>query len=312
MKMEEFILGKILVVGSINMDVVIRVPHIPIEGETLMARGIAYHGGGKGANQATAVGRLGGEADMIGRIGRDDYGKMLLQSLIDSGLSASGIEFDGQEPTGTAYINVSDRGENNIVVHPGANAKLAPEQIRRHERLFDEAKYCLIQMEIPLDTIEEAIRICRSKGVKVLLNPAPARALRAEMLRDLYIIVPNESELDTLCPAPGTIEQKAQRLYETGVRNVIVTLGSKGSMLVNGNGVQYFDAVAVQPVDTTAAGDTFIGGLAVGLSENREIESAIRFASLAAAIAVGREGAQTSIPDRRTVSAAQEQRDLAK
>jgi ribokinase len=296
-------LAKILVVGSINMDVVIRVPHIPTEGETIMASSVIYYGGGKGANQAITVGRLGGEVSMIGRIGADDYGKILYDNLVESGIHMQGVEYDADTPTGTAYINVSDSGENNIVVYPGANSRLDPKQIQTYENLFDKADYCLIQMEIPLETIEHIVRVCKTKGVKILLNPAPAQTLQSTLLQGVHMIIPNESELHLLCPGPYTVEEKARNLYDLGVQNVVVTLGSKGCMLVNGEGIQHFAAIPVKSVDTTAAGDSFIGGLAVALSENKEVEEAIRFAALVAGIAVSREGAQSSIPDRKTVEA---------
>lgn len=296
-------MAKIIVVGSINIDIVIRVPHIPAEGETLLASGVNYFGGGKGANQATAAGRLGGKVSMIGRIGKDDHGKMLYDNLIASGVGVEGVEWDSDQPTGTAYINVSDRGENNIVVYPGANSGLDREQINRYEHLFDEAEYCLIQMEIPMETIEHVVKVCKSKGVKLLFNPAPAQTLSPTVLSGLHMIIPNESELDVLCPGSNGLEQKARYLHDLGVQNVLVTLGSKGSMLLNGSGVQYFSAIPVKAVDTTAAGDSFIGGLAVGLSENMKVEEAISFAAVVAGIAVSREGAQASIPDRKTVEA---------
>ncbi|WP_373229445.1 ribokinase [Cohnella sp.] len=294
-------MAKIIVVGSINMDVVIRVPHIPTEGETIMASSVNYYGGGKGANQAIAVGRLGGDVSMIGRIGEDDYGKILYDNLVESGIHTQGIEYDADYPSGTAYINVSDSGENNIVVYSGANSRLDPVQIQSYEYLFDEADYCLIQMEIPFETIEHVVRVCKTKGVKIILNPAPAQPLPFTVLQGLYAIIPNESELDLLCPDPSSLEEKARSLFEFGVDNIIVTLGSKGSMLMNEDGIQYFGAIPVKSVDTTAAGDSFIGGLAVGLSEKKGIKEAIRFAAIVAGIAVSREGAQSSIPDRITV-----------
>lgn len=296
-------MAKIIVVGSINMDVVVRVPHIPREGETLMASDVNHYGGGKGANQAIAAGRLGGEVSMIGRIGNDEYGNIIYNNLVSSGINVQGVEMNADNPTGTAYINVSDRGENNIVVFSGANSRLDPEQINRHEYLFEKAEFCLIQMEIPIETIGHVIHICKIKGVKLLLNPAPAQTLNQSLLRDVYMILPNESELDILCPHGPNIEDKARYLYELGVQNVLVTLGSKGSMLLNRDGIQYFSAIYVKPIDTTAAGDSFIGGLAVGLSEKMEASEAISFASVVAGIAVSREGAQASIPDRKTVDA---------
>jgi len=298
-------MSKIVVVGSINMDVVIRVPHIPAEGETILARGIGYVGGGKGANQAVAVGRLGGDVSMIGRVGKDDFGKILFDNLQTAGIDTTGVEWDDETSSGTAYINVSDAGENNIVVYAGANGRVDVAQVKRHEALFEQAEYCLIQMEIPFETIRYVVELCRAKGVKLLFNPAPAPAspLPMELLQELYMFIPNETELELLCPGTDSREDKARRLLEAGVRNVIVTLGSQGSMLINGEGVQYFSAIPVKPVDTTAAGDSFIGGLVVAMSEGKDIGQAIQFGALVAGIAVSREGAQSSIPDRDMVEA---------
>lgn len=296
-------MAKIVVAGSINMDVVIRVPHIPVEGETLLASSVGNYGGGKGANQAIAVGRLGGDVSMIGRLGTDEYGKTLFDNLSNSGIHMEGVEWDPDHPTGTAYINVSDKGENNIVVYSGANSRLDIAQAERNAHLLDNADYCLLQLEIPMETVEYVTSVCRSKGVKVLLNPAPAQALDPSVLKDLYMLIPNESELDLLCPEPGHLESKAKRLYESGVENVLVTLGSKGCLLVNRDGIEFFSAVPVEAKDTTAAGDSFIGGLAVGLSQGKTVEEAIRYAAVVAGIAVSREGAQSSIPDRETVEA---------
>lgn len=294
-------MAKIAVAGSMNMDVVIRVPHIPVPGETIIARSMSLHEGGKGANQAVAAARLGGEVHMIGRLGKDKYGETLHQSLIQSGVHTDGIEFDDLVPSGTAYINVSDNGENNIVVLQGANSRLDKEQIDKSETLLDHAAFCLVQMEIPLETVEHVVHVCKKKKVKVLLNPAPAQYLNKEVYSGLYMLIPNESELHILCPGSESLEAKARKLYEYGVENVIVTLGEQGSMLVNKDGIHYFPAYSIHVVDTTAAGDSFIGGLAVGLSENMELEQAIRFATVVAGITVSREGAQSSLPDRQCI-----------
>ncbi|ALS25574.1 ribokinase [Paenibacillus sp. 32O-W] len=296
-------MAKIVVVGSINMDVVIRVPHIPVEGETIMARSVQYYGGGKGANQAIAMSRLGGDVHMIGRVGKDAHGQRLYDNLLENGTKTAGVEWDEDQPSGTAYIYVSDRGENNIVVFSGANSKVDVAQINRYEHLFDDAEYCLMQMEIPRETIEHTVQVCKQKGVKIILNPAPAQPLSEQILEGLYILIPNESELDLLCPGPGSLEEKSAKLYGSGVQNLIVTLGAKGSMLMNEAGVKYFPAVPVKPVDTTAAGDSFIGGLTIGLSNKMDLEAAIQYASLVAAITVSKMGAQASLPDLAAVEA---------
>jgi ribokinase len=294
-------LKKIVVVGSINMDVVIRVPRIPAVGETVLAKGQNLFGGGKGANQAIAASRLGGNVYMIGRLGDDVYGKKLHQELVKSNVNVEGVEFDPEVPTGTAYIYVSDQGENNIVVNPGANSKVDRNQIDRYEELFHDAEYCVIQMEIPIDTVEYVITLCKKKKLKVILNPAPAHALSDEAFKNLYIISPNETELDILCEGNGSLEEKAEVLHNKGVKNVIVTLGEKGCMMVNNGGVKYFPAPPFSPVDTTAAGDAFVAGITVGLCEKMELGKAIKFASYVAGITISREGAQASLPARKMV-----------
>lgn len=283
------------------MDVVIRVSHIPAVGETILGKGQKLYGGGKGANQAIAASRLNGNVSMIGRLGKDDYGKKLYQDLIDSGVNVEGIEFDDEAFTGTAYIYVSDAGDNNIVVIPGANGKVDRNQIDKFESLLDDAHYCIIQMEIPIDTVEYVIALCKEKDVKVVLNPAPAHKLKDATMKDIFMILPNETELDILCNSSGSFEEMAESLYKKGIENVIVTLGEKGCMLVNEEGIKHFPAPPFSPVDTTGAGDSFVAGITVAISEGKSLEKAIKFASYVAGVTISKEGAQTSLPDRKTV-----------
>ncbi|NLZ54215.1 MAG: ribokinase [Thermoanaerobacteraceae bacterium] len=292
---------KVVVVGSINMDVVIRVPHIPAVGETVLAKGLNLFGGGKGANQAIAASRLGGNVSMIGRLGDDAYGKKLIKALTESGVNVKAVEIDSEFPTGTAYIYVSDKGDNNIVVNPGANSKVDKNQIKRHMYLFEDADYCIIQMEIPIDTVEYVISLCKEKNIKVMLNPAPAHNISDEALQNLYMMLPNETELAILCNNSGNLEKMAEHLYSKGVKNVLVTLGEKGCMLVNHEGIKRFPAPPFTPVDTTAAGDSFVAGMTVGLSEGMNFEKAIKFASYVAGITISKEGAQASLPNRKAV-----------
>lgn len=293
-----FGLKKIVVVGSINMDVVIRVPHIPAVGETVLAKGQQLYCGGKGANQAIAASKLGGDVHMVGRVGDDAYGKKLHDELINNGVNVKAVENDLTFPTGTAYICVSDAGDNNIVVNTGANSRLDIEQIKKHEYLLQDADYCILQMEIPLDTVEYVIDFCKKKNIKVILNPAPAHLISDETLKDIYMMLPNETELAILCNNSGTLEEMAESLYKKGINNVIVTLGEKGSMLVNKDGIKHFPAMPFTVIDTTAAGDAFVGAITVGISEGMDLEKAIKFATCVAGITVSREGAQASLPDR--------------
>lgn len=292
---------KIAIVGSLNMDIVMKVSHIPRIGETILTNDIKNSAGGKGANQAVGVGKLGGKGYMIGRVGNDIYGRELYNSLIKNGVDAGGVIFDDILPTGNAYIYVSDNGDNNIVVNPGANSRLSVEQVSAYEWIFDEVSYCLIQMEIPMDTIEYVAAICRKKNVKLILNPAPAREINYQHFEDCFLVIPNETEIDLMVPGDFTIEEKAYKLLERKFQNVIVTLGDKGCLLVNNDTKQYFSAASFKAVDTTGAGDSFISGLTVAMAEGKDIAEAIEFASIAAGITVSREGAQPSLPDKETI-----------
>ncbi|SKC83563.1 ribokinase [Maledivibacter halophilus] len=295
----------ILVIGSINMDMVIRVSHIPAVGETILAKDVKSFGGGKGANQAIAAARLDGNVSMIGRVGNDEYGKQSLENLKSSGVNVEGIEIDDNTQTGTAYIYVSDKGENNIVVYAGANEKLSVEQVKRFNYLFDSAEFCVIQLEIPLNVVEFVINLCNKKGVKVIFNPAPACDLSEDVLKNTYILTPNETELAILTGQKtdtiSNIESASYKMMERGVENIITTIGDKGSFFVNKGIKQLHEAIKVDSIDTTAAGDSFTGALAVALAEEKEIGEAINFATHVAAITVTKEGAQTSLPMRKEV-----------
>jgi ribokinase len=301
LRSEDSTKGKIAIVGSLNMDIIMKVSHIPRIGETILTTDIKNSAGGKGANQAVGVGKLGGKGYMIGRVGNDLYGRELYNSLIKNGVDAGGVVFDDVLPTGNAYIYVSDNGDNNIVVNPGANSRLSVKQVSDFEWIFDEVSYCLIQMEIPMDTIEYVSSICRMKKVKLVLNPAPARELNYQQFADCFLVIPNETEIDLMIPGELTIEEKAFKLLEKGFQNVIVTLGEKGCLLVNRITKQYFSAASFKAVDTTGAGDSFISGLTVAMAEGKDLAEAIEFASIAAGITVSREGAQPSLPDKETI-----------
>ncbi|MEC0238269.1 ribokinase [Paenibacillus dokdonensis] len=292
---------KIAIVGSLNMDIIMRVPHIPKVGETILAQDVKNAAGGKGANQAVGAGKLGGKVYMIGRVGNDLYGRELYNGLIKNGVDASGVIFDELLPTGNAYIHVSDKGENNIVVNPGANSRLNLEQVQNVEWIFDEVSFCLVQMEIPADTIRYVANICKRKNVKLIIKPAPAHNFNFENFEEGFLIVPNETELALMLPGDQSIEEKAYRLLNMNYQNVIVTLGERGCLLINGDTKQYFAAADFRAVDTTAASDSFISGLTVALSEGKDMIEAIRYGSLAAGITVSREGAQPSLPDQDTI-----------
>jgi len=294
-------LKKIVVIGSINMDVSLQVPHIPQVGETILAKAMKKSGGGKGANQALTIARLGGTISFISRVGDDDAGHSLYQELDSANINMEGVVTDKTQPTGMASIYVSDSGDNNIVVYSGANFAIDKEQIDQYRGLIAGADYCVMQLEVPLNTIEYAVDICVEEGVCIILNPAPARTLSPELLRKISYIVPNETELQVLAGNNDPMEEQAQALLALGVKHVIVTRGRSGSMLINGNGIRSFPSIQVDAVDTTAAGDSYVGGLVVALSEGKTIEEAMRFATIVAGVTVTRQGAFMSIPFRQEV-----------
>ncbi|HEY8362024.1 MAG TPA: ribokinase [Tissierellaceae bacterium] len=298
-------MGKILVVGSINMDIVIRVPHIPSIGETVIACEMKNYGGGKGANQAISIARLGGNVYMIGRVGSDNYGKKLYYDLKENGVDVEGIEFDEDLPTGRAYISVSEKGENNIVVFQGANKNLGVEQVVKYQNVFNEVEMCVLQLEIPLETVKFIVNLCHQKDIRVILNPAPARELSDDILEKIYVLTPNETELFFLTKnkieSVSDIQNASKYLLDKGVQNIITTIGEKGCFLINKDIKKLFKAVKVDVVDTTAAGDSFTGALAVALDEGKNIEEAVEFATYVAALTITREGAQSSLPYREEV-----------
>lgn len=299
-------MGKnILVIGSLNMDVVISLPHLPRPGETVTGLEKTEHPGGKGANQAYAAAKLGGKAGIIGRVGADGYGQTLISSLKSAGADTSGIIAQRGTDTGVAYIYVDEKGENTIVLASGANALLSPEDVRCMERLIDASDIVLMQLEIPFETVKYAIEAAGRKGKTIMLNPAPVRSCLEVFYEKIDILTPNEGELAALTGMNADTlegaESAAKTLIEKGVGTVIVTLGDKGALLARKDNVRHFPARKVKAIDTTAAGDTFSAAVCVALSEGKTIEDAVGFANAAAAIAVTRKGAQPSIPSRREV-----------
>ncbi len=295
-------MADIVVVGSLNMDLTVRVPHIPKVGETILAKEIHNNGGGKGANQAIAAARLGSSVAMVGKVGQDKNGHALLNALMKENIDITGVEFS-EDMTGTAFIQVSDEGDNNIVVYSGANRHVDIAQIERNRHIIENSKICVLQMEIPFEVVKYVANICYSKGVKVVFNPAPATAqIDDDLLKKSYILIPNETELFLLAGEDGLnldrIDEVIEKVYRRGVNNLIVTLGDKGSLYYNGEKKLVFESKKVKAADTTAAGDSFIGALVTGLVEGKTIEEAIKFASYAAALTVTKLGAQSSLPTR--------------
>jgi ribokinase len=297
--------GKIIVTGSMNMDMVVKTSHIPRPGETVLGGTFFMNPGGKGANQAVAVARLGGEVAFIGKIGDDIFGKQSSQLFDEEGVNTLGILSDADNPSGIALITVDQCGENSIVVAPGANANLEPADVEQAFSLYPDGEILLIQLEIPMRTVEFAARYARGKGMTVILNPAPANDLIPELFGLLDIITPNVNEAEVLSGVKITdiasAKEAAESLHQQGVKNVIITLGKLGAALLEDGVFYHIPAPEVETVDTTAAGDVFNGALAVAVAEGRSLKDAASFACMAAAIAVTRLGAQSSIPYRNEV-----------
>lgn len=295
---------KIVVLGSLNMDFVIRVKERPGVGETVLGENVRLVPGGKGANQAYAAGKLGGAVAMLGAVGEDGYGEQLCQNLRSVRVDTKGIRKLGNVPTGQAFVSVYDSGDNSIIVIPGANGELSREMIEQEMGCIDECDYIVMQMEIPLDVIRYVKEMAVRKGKKVVLDPAPAVAgLEDEFWKGITILKPNEMELGILTgkrlKTQEEIKDAARSMVEKGVETVIVTLGEKGCLLVDAKKEEYFPVHKVKIKDTTAAGDSFIAALVVALCEGKTYEEAVVFAQRVSAIVVTRQGAQTSIPWRR-------------
>jgi ribokinase len=294
----------IVVVGSINMDLVSKVPRIPGAGETIFGRDFQTHPGGKGANQAVAVARLQYPVKMIGVLGTDPFGLQLREHLTREGVDTSNIA-DWQGATGTASILVDDAGENTIVVAPGANEHLTVEMIHKNIDVIRTSAAVLTQLEIPIETVLCLAEICHAHSVPLILDPAPAQALPPNLLRCVTWITPNETEARFYAAAAESDSEILQKLFLTGVHGVVLKRGALGSVLAESNHAPiYLEAPKVKAVDTTAAGDAFNGAFAVALMQGLSLKESGRFASAAAAISVTRPGAQPSLADRSEVLAA--------
>ena len=293
---------KIIVIGSSNVDMVVRTSHLPAPGETILGGESFMNQGGKGASHAIAIKRLGGNLIFMAKLGNDVLGRQSVGYFKKEGIDTRYIALDEDSASGVALISVDDHAENSIVVASGANMLLNEQDVDKMLEEMCEGDILLMQLEIPLQTVEYAARKAFGKGVKVVLNPAPARSLPKELFRHLYMVTPNRIEAEMLTGIKiandADVEKVAEEICAMGVKNVIITLGSKGC-LIREEGVSYrIDAFKVAPVDTTAAGDTFNGALCVGLSEGMDLKQAAVMASKASSIAVTRMGAQSSIPYR--------------
>ncbi|GAB4459225.1 MAG: ribokinase [Anaerolineales bacterium] len=294
----------ILVVGSLNADLVVRAPRFPQPGETISGEDLQVLPGGKGANQAVAAARLGAKVSMLGRVGRDNFGDFLLDNLKTNNVNSSLVQRDDAS-TGTAIIVVDADGQNSIVLSPGANGKVSPADVEHAS--FSTLDLLLLQLEIPTPTVFRAAQLARQNGVRVLLNPAPARPLPDELIALADFLIPNETELSLLTgmdvSGVSSAEAAARKLLERGAQNVIVTLGGKGALIVDKSTSRHVEAFKVDVVDTTAAGDAFIGGFAVALDTASSLADAVRYGCACGALACTKFGAQPSLPGRTEVEA---------
>jgi ribokinase len=295
----------ILVLGSSNTDMIIKMDRIPKAGETILGGEFFSAAGGKGANQAVAAARAGGTVKFIARVGTDIFGEKAVAGFVAAGINVEHIFRDPTSPSGVALIFVAKDGENSIAVASGANAKLFPADVRQAKNAFRNAAILLLQLETPLETVQAAAELAAGTGVRVILNPAPARPLPDALLNNIYLLTPNESEAEFLTGVSVNDEaaagKAADQLLARGVQNVILTMGARGAF-VAGNGIrQLVPAFKTTAVDSTGAGDVFNGALAVALAKGKPLLEAAHFASAAAAISVSRLGAQTSAPTRKEI-----------
>lgn len=291
--------------GSCNTDMVINMERLPLPGETLLGGKFFMNPGGKGANQAVAAARLGGKVLFIAKVGNDPFGVRAVDQYKAEGINTKHVVVDKEHPSGVALILVDAHGENSIAVASGANAHLMPQDIDNARGAIEDGDILLMQLETPLETVEHAALLAKQLGKKVILNPAPAHPLPESLLRNLYMLIANETEAEfisgTKISDMDSVARAADIICGKGVENVVITLGSKGAFVKERGAYHQVQGLKVKAVDATAAGDTFCGALCVALAEGRSITEAVEFANRAAAITVTRMGAQSSLPYRREV-----------
>ncbi|MCO8123635.1 ribokinase [Stieleria sp. TO1_6] len=298
----------VTVLGSVNMDLVIRCQRLPAPGQTVMARSMIEVPGGKGANQAVAAVRSGGNVRMIGRVGDDGFAPKLMQTLIDESVDCRRLLVSANCESGLALVGVEDSGENSIIIVPGANARVTAQDVLESNELIQTSAVLMAQLETPTEAVIAGIRIARQAGVKVMLDPAPASEVLPRELFDVDLICPNETEATTI--VGGTLETiddavvVAKKLHALGPRAVAITLGARGTLLYNGSTSELIESIPIKCVDTTAAGDAFAGALAVRWAETGDLVQSIRWANVAGALATSSLGAQPSLPTRSQIDTA--------
>jgi ribokinase len=296
---------KIVVVGSSNTDMVVKLSHLPRPGETVIHGSFAMAAGGKGANQAVAAARAGGDVTLLTKVGNDLFGSQALEAFRNDGINVEFVGIDASRPSGVALIFVDENGENSIGVASGANSEFHPSDLSQALDFIASADILLVQLEIPNITVEAAIRCAAQAGVRVILNPAPARKFDVEVLQQVSVITPNLAEAEMLSDTPflgdNSLETAARVLLSKGVGAVVVTLGARGAFLAEAKTFEIIRGFSVESVDTTAAGDVFNGALAVSIGEGSDLRAAVRFANAAAALSVQKLGAQPSAPRRSEI-----------
>lgn len=297
-------MGKVCILGSLNMDIVIKVNSMPKVGETIFGSGMSNVPGGKGANQAVAAGRSGADVYMIGKVGSDVNGDKLVKELVNDKINVDYIFYDKEEPTGTAIITVDDQGNNSIIVVAGANMTITSEELDSAKKAIGECNVLVAQFETNMNITAEAFRYAKECGVITLLNPAPAKVIPEELLKYTDIIVPNETETAELTNIKvediASARRAAEFFLKNGVKHVIITLGEKGAAIISEKESEIIPAIKVKAIDTTAAGDSFIGAVASRLTGSDlcfgKLREAVLFGNKVSSVAVQREGAQPSIP----------------
>jgi len=299
----------IAVVGTINMDVMLEIPHLPSAGETLIITDKTVLPGGKGANQAVGAAKLGAEVSMIGKLGNDLSGKELFHNLHSANINITGVDFDNRYQTGRAYIYITDHADYSIGVYAGANEGLDREQIDKYADIIRQASHCLVQTEIPMDTVEYLGQLCSKNNTRMILKPSPAKELSDELLKNIFMLVPNEVEINYIIPGSQSLEDKVDILLSRGAPRVVLTLSERGCYYADKIKKKYFKPIEVEVVDTAGASDAFISALAVYLAEGTEMDLAIDYANIAAGISISRIGVQSALADRNTVEAKYKQKE---